>query len=99
MKSVPAIVRKFVDTIGQHQTYCIVGHIRPDGDCIGSQLGLALALKNAGKKVICWNEDPLPDKLAFMDPTGRLLQAPKTGRAFDCVIATDCASFERLGRV
>jgi phosphoesterase RecJ-like protein len=99
MKNVPGIVRKIVDAIQLHETFCIVGHIRPDGDCIGSQIGLGLALKNAGKKVICWNEDSLPDKLAFMDPSGRLLQTPRTGRAFDCVIATDCASFERLGQV
>ncbi len=99
MKNAPAMVGKIVEAIRQHETFCVVGHIRPDGDCIGSQLGLGLALKNAGKKVTCWNEDPLPDKLAFMDPTGRWLQAPKAGRSFDCVIATDCATFERLGRV
>ncbi len=99
MKNVPGIVRRIVETLREHDSFCIVGHIRPDGDCIGSQLGLGLALKNAGKKVTCWNEDVLPDKLRFMDPSGRLLQQPKIGRAFDCVIATDCATFERLGRV
>ncbi len=99
MKNVPGIVRRIVETLRQHESFCIVGHIRPDGDCIGSQLGLGLALKNAGKKVTCWNEDVLPDKLRFMDPSGRLLQQPTSGRAFDCVIATDCATFERLGRV
>jgi phosphoesterase RecJ-like protein len=46
--------------------------------------------------VTCWNQDLLPRKLAFLDPT-HLLQPPKPGRQFDCVIATDCASFERLG--
>ena len=99
MKNVPGIVRRIIETLRQHESFCIVGHLRPDGDCIGSQLGLGLALKNAGKKVTCWNEDGLPDKLAFMDPAGRLLQRPKPGRSFDCVIATDCATFERLGRV
>jgi phosphoesterase RecJ-like protein len=98
MKTTPSIVRKIVQAIRESERICIVGHIRPDGDCIGSQLGLGLALKNAGKKVTCWNEDPLPDKLAFMDPSHRLLQSPRPGRTFDCVIATDCASFERLGR-
>lgn len=99
MKNAPGIVRRIVETLRQHESFCIVGHLRPDGDCIGSQLGLGLALKHAGKKVTCWNEDVLPDKLRFMDPSGRLLQQPKSGRAFDCVIATDCATFERLGRV
>ena len=91
------IIGRIVQTIRDSDTLCIVGHIRPDGDCIGSQLGLALALKNAGKKVTVWNEDPMPRKLAFLDPD-RLLDTPKPGRQFDCVIATDCASFERLGK-
>ena len=76
----------------------MVGHIRPDGDCIGSQLGLTLALRNQGKRVTCWNEDALPDKLAFLDPE-KLVEQPRRGKKFDCVIAVDCASFERLGKV
>ena len=80
------------------QTLCVAGHIRPDGDCIGSQLGLSLALQAQGKRVVCWNEDAVPDKLAFLDPK-KLFEPPRRGQKFDCVIATDCASFERLGKV
>lgn len=96
MKSVPQIIRRIVDAVKEHQTFCIVGHIRPDGDCIGSQLGLALALRNEGKKVRCWNEDSVPQKLRFLDAE-KLFEKPHGGEEFDCVIATDCASFERLG--
>jgi phosphoesterase RecJ-like protein len=72
--------------------------MRPDGDCVGSQLGLTLALQSEGKRVVCWNEDPIPDKYRFLDP-GHLIQRPKSGLKFDCVIAADAASFERLGTV
>lgn len=75
---------------------CVVGHVRPDGDCVGSQLGLGYALRDTGKSVTIWNEDPLPKKLSFLDPEG-LFQKPEPGRAFDCVVAADCASAERLG--
>ena len=97
MKSHPKVIDRIIEAIREHQTFCIVGHIRPDGDCIGSQLGLGMALKNEGKKVVCWNEDAAPAKLKFLDPTG-LFEKPKKGESFDCVIATDCASFERLGK-
>lgn len=97
MKS-PRIIQRIIEGIRDSRSVCIVGHVRPDGDCIGSQLGLALALRNEGKQVTCWNQDALPDKLAFLDPD-RLLQKPKTGLRFDVVIALDCASFERLGTV
>jgi phosphoesterase RecJ-like protein len=98
MRSSPKIVERILAGIRDSQTICVAGHVRPDGDCIGSQLGLTLALKDQGKDVVCWNEDTLPDKLAFLDPE-KLLQPPRRSRQFDCVIATDCASFERLGKV
>jgi phosphoesterase RecJ-like protein len=97
MKSNPQPVDRIVEEIRSHETFCIVGHVRPDGDCVGSQLGLGYALKNAGKKVTVWNEDPMPDKLKFLDPD-KIFEKPRRGEEFDCVIATDCASFERLGK-
>lgn len=97
MKKHPQIIDRIIEVIREHQTFCIVGHVRPDGDCIGSQLGLALALRNEGKKVTVWNEDAVPQKLKFLDPEG-LFQKPKRGEKFDCVIATDCASYARLGK-
>ena len=98
MKSYPQIIDRILDAVRNSKTFCIAGHIRPDGDCVGSQLGLALALQNEGKKVACWNEDAVPQKYKFLNDDG-LLQKPKRGLKFDCVIATDCASFERLGNV
>lgn len=98
MKNYPKIIDRIIEAIREHKTFCIVGHVRADGDCIGSQIGLALALRNEGKKVVCWNEDSIPQKLKFLDPDN-LFQKPARGKKFDCVIATDCASFERLGKV
>jgi phosphoesterase RecJ-like protein len=98
MKFHPKIIDRILEVISQSKSVCVAGHVRPDGDCIGSQLGLALALQDQGKKVTCWNEDLVPRKLAFLD-TKKVFHTPSPGRAFDCVIATDSASFERLGRI
>jgi len=98
MKAYPKIINRILDGIRDSRTFCVVGHIRPDGDCVGSQLGLSLALREEGKKVCCWNEDPIPQKLEFLDRE-HLWQKPKAGQVFDCVIATDAASFERFGAV
>src|SRR5881628_3736658 len=98
LKTHPKIIDRILDAIRDSKTICVVGHIRPDGDCVGSQLGLTLALRNEGKKVLCWNEDRIPQKYEFLDPE-KILQKPKPGLKFDCVIATDAASFERLGTV
>ena len=45
MKPHPKIIDRILEGIGRSRTLCVAGHIRPDGDCIGSQLGLALALE------------------------------------------------------
>lgn len=96
MKSRLKIIERILETIGQSQSICVVGHVRPDGDCIGSQLGLTLALRKLGKDAVCWNEDVVPQKYAFLDPH-HVLEKPSAKQDFDLVIATDCASFERLG--
>lgn len=98
MKSHPQIIDRVLEGIRSSETICVVGHVRPDGDCVGSQLGLTLALLNEGKKAVCWNEDRIPQKYRFLDPDG-VIQKPKRGQEFDCVIATDAASFERLGGI
>jgi phosphoesterase RecJ-like protein len=42
-----------------------LSHVRPDGDAFGSQLGLALSLRELGKDVSVWNEDGMLDKYSF----------------------------------
>lgn len=97
MKRHPPIIDRILEAIRAAKAICVVGHIRPDGDCIGSQLGLTLALRAEGRKVHCWNEDVVPEKYRFLDPDGVFAQ-PVRGVKFDCVVALDCASFERLGK-
>jgi len=96
VKPIPRNLRRIVDAIRRYQSFCVIGHVRPDGDCIGSQLALTMALRNRGKTVECWNEDVVPGKLAFLDKE-KVMRQPASGHTFDCVIATDCASWERLG--
>lgn len=69
MKPHPKIIDRIIEAIRQSRTICIAGHLRPDGDCVGSQLGLSLALQNEGKKVTCWNEDRIPEKYSFSTGT------------------------------
>ena len=54
-------------------------------------------MENAGKEVTVWNDDGCPEKLRILDPDRRV-RRPQAGQSFDAVVATDCASFERLGR-
>jgi phosphoesterase RecJ-like protein len=79
------------------QTFAVLSHVRPDGDALGSQLGLGLSLSKLGKKVMVRNEDGLLEKYSFL-PGGEFLQTPLgEPQDFDVAIALDTATQSRLG--
>lgn len=72
---------------------CLVTHVNPDGDGLGSQAALAGALKALGKKVVLANNDATPAQYAFLGLED--LRGDSTG--CDLAIALDCAVPDRLG--
>ncbi len=62
------------DIIHSAQRFVISSHVRPDGDALGSALGLAAILESLGKSVRIINPSATPDHLSFLDPTGRILK-------------------------
>jgi len=90
-----------IETLGdmfrQHQTFALMSHMRPDGDAIGSVLGLGLALEAIGKTVHFWNVDGLPDSLAFIPGAEKVTRPPNEPVPIDVAIALDTATRERLG--
>src|SRR5579863_6537995 len=44
----------------------VVGHSRPDGDCIGAQVALARVLGARGARAVCVNSDTVPRRLAYL---------------------------------
>ena len=55
-----AAIQKALQIIQEAQSILVVSHLRPDGDAIGSVLGLSLALQSAGKDVQMILEDGGP---------------------------------------
>ncbi len=81
--------------LSQAQSVVVVSHIRPDGDAIGSLLGMGLALLRAGKKVQMVLQDGLPEKYSFL-PGSQLVQRT-IETPFDTLIVVDCSDLERTG--
>ena len=99
----PAITQQIWDAIDQAQSIFITAHIGPDGDGIGSMLGLKHALDSyyQGKKQIdCVIAGKKPDVYEFL-PGMSALHSVETSTtllpAYDVVISMDCGSLERLG--
>ncbi|MFZ4621468.1 MAG: DHH family phosphoesterase [Bacteroidota bacterium] len=50
----------------RYSSFVITSHVNPDGDAIGSEVALALYLKNKGKTVRIINHSETPDNLQFL---------------------------------
>src|SRR5215216_7138920 len=74
----------------------IASHIRPDGDAIGSLLGLGLALRNAGKFVQMVLVDGVPSSFRHLEGSELIVKTP-TGE-HDTFITVDAADFKRVGK-
>jgi len=79
------------------QRIAIAAHVRPDGDAVGSVLGLALSLRAMGKIVHVLLEDGVPSNLTFLPETNTVLQPPYALLDIDCAVALDTATHERVG--
>jgi phosphoesterase RecJ-like protein len=71
-------------------------HIRPDGDALGSLLGLMLALEDQGKRVAALCADPVPDNYRFLPGAHRISSQPPAWPA-QLGIVLDCDGLSRLG--
>ncbi len=81
----------------EHQDFAILGHVRPDGDALGSQLALAQSLQQLGKHVRVWNEDGMLEKYSFLPRAELLTKPPAIAENVDIAIALDTAIQNRLG--
>ena len=84
------------DRLRAAQKILITSHVRPDGDAIGSLIGLGLALQNAGKTVQMVLADGVPSSFRYLEGSDRVRKDPNGD--FDAFITVDCADFKRLGR-
>lgn len=90
---------KMKDFLENVNSLCITGHVRPDGDCVGSCLGLFLYVKKnyPGVDVQLYLEEP-SEKLAFLKGFEQINSFYPDHEAFDLMICLDSASRERIGK-
>jgi len=81
----------------ENQRFAVLGHVRPDGDALGSQLALGLSLKKLGKDVRIWNEEGMLEKYSFLPNANLLTKPPAEPEDVDVAIALDTAIQNRLG--
>jgi phosphoesterase RecJ-like protein len=92
-----SLLRQVVDRLRAAQRILVVCHIRPDGDAIGSLLGMGLALRSAGKQVEMVCEDGVPSDCRNLEGASDVRRQPQGD--FDLICVVDASDLARTGAV
>ena len=59
-------MKEALELIREGESFMLVGHVRPDGDCVGAQGALSRGLRSLGKDVVIVNPDPLGPEFGYL---------------------------------
>jgi len=93
--------KKLDALIKKSKTAVIVGHIRPDGDCVGSCIAVQLALQSLGyTQTHIYIDGDVPKIFSYMPQTESIkteFDLDENAKKYDVMVTLDCADEGRLG--
>ncbi len=90
-------VPEIVAALRAGRRFLVASHVTPEGDTIGSQLALCLALQDMGKSVVAYNQDPIPRNIRFLPYAENIVNQIDPEATFDAAIVVDSADLSRVG--
>ncbi|MFL7812385.1 MAG: DHH family phosphoesterase [Anaerolineales bacterium] len=90
-------IQAFGALVSRAQRILVISHIRPDGDAVGSLLGLGLMFEELGKEVDLVLEDGVPLVFHHLTGTDRVIR--QAVGVYDLIIVVDSSDIERIGEV
>ena len=86
------------DILRGKRSVALGGHVRPDGDCVGSCMGLFMYLKEQYPEIETdvYLEE-VPEAYHIIECTGDVKTGAPENRQYDLFISLDCADMSRLG--
>lgn len=96
----PAVIEEAAQALAQADSIALACHVGPDGDALGSMLGLAIAASGAGKEVVASFGSPhvFPPSLSFL-PADHLVPPEEFPEAPGLMVVLDAGSADRLGEL
>jgi phosphoesterase RecJ-like protein len=91
------------DLIETHDRFLVTTHVRPDGDALGSEVGMVGLLRQKGKDVRAVNASPTPPRYDFLDPQSTLFEhfgaavQPEELADREVAIILDLSTWNQLG--
>ena len=89
--------KEFELQIQNAETIAISGHMNPDGDCIGSCLGLyTYIVEQYPEKQVTLLLEPVQEKFSFLKYADQITQKKESTEPYDLFFSLDCSDTERL---
>lgn len=93
-----------LNTLASAQQILCISHVNPDGDAVGSLLGIGWILRRLGKEPTLALQDPPPNEHRLLPGADEIITAQSPNyradvqeRSFDAVICVDASSPDRMG--
>jgi bifunctional oligoribonuclease and PAP phosphatase NrnA len=86
-----------ISAIDREERFYMISHMLPDGDSIGSLLGMSLGLLSAGKKISMYTPGHIPRKYSFLNGAEQVLHEDYNADPAVTVIVLDSSDPDRLG--
>ncbi len=93
----PVVPSDVVELIRSSSGVLLLAHLYPDGDVLGSQLGLGLALRGAGREVTFACHHAVPDPFDFLPGADEVQQWKEGSGGYGLVVTLDCPDPSRVG--
>jgi phosphoesterase RecJ-like protein len=95
------LIKDIVKVFDENYSFFITGHIRPDGDTIGSELAISSWLKKKKKdiKVDVIHKDIIPENLLFLKGSRDIRVTSQVKEKYDVGIIFECPKLSRAGNI
>jgi bifunctional oligoribonuclease and PAP phosphatase NrnA len=91
------MMNRIIHHLKNSREVLLATHANPDGDAIGSLIGMGLCLDALGKRTTLHNESPIPAVYRFLSGVERVERKVDPDRSFDTAVVLDCGSLQRIG--
>lgn len=93
------MLSQVVELIEAKRKFAITSHVRPDGDSLGSSLGLYWLLRALDKDVEVIMRDPVPHAYQKLPGANEVRVTPAVDSAYHAVFVIECSDIARPGLI
>ena len=93
------MLSQVVELVEKKDRFAITSHVRPDGDSLGSSLGLYWLLRALDKDVEVTMRDTAPHAYQQLPGAAAIRVTPAVDRPYDAVFVIECSDIDRPGLI